>query len=129
MTDTEVRIQTRWPDFDGLGHLNHAVYHVYLDEGRDAALRATVGPFDTFPNVLAHASIDYKSEIRVGTREVVVRTRIAEVGRSSIRFEQTVLTPAGDVAASAASVLVAWDSDARSSRPITDDERRSLTTP
>ena len=32
MTAFEFRIQTRWPDFDGLGHLNHAVYHVYLDE-------------------------------------------------------------------------------------------------
>jgi acyl-CoA thioester hydrolase len=126
MADIEVRIQTRWPDFDGLGHLNHAVYHVYLDEGRDAALRATVGPFDEFPNVLAHASIDYKREIRVGTREVVVRTRIADVGRSSIRFEQDVLTPEGAVAASAASVLVAWDAAERTSRPISDDERRKL---
>jgi acyl-CoA thioesterase FadM len=42
----ETRIQTRWPDFDALGHLNHAVYHVYLDEARDAALRGTVGDFE-----------------------------------------------------------------------------------
>ena len=41
VTAFEFRIQTRWPDFDGLGHLNHAVYHVYLDEARDDALRRT----------------------------------------------------------------------------------------
>jgi acyl-CoA thioester hydrolase len=122
----EVRLQTRWPDFDGLGHLNHAVYHVFLDEARDDALRRTVGDFETFPNAVVHASIDYKHEIAYGVREVVVRTSIARVGGSSIRFEQQVLTPDGAVAAEAASVLVAWDPSSRRSRPIRDDERRAL---
>ena len=64
------------------------MYPVYCDEARDAALRATVGDFDAWPNVVAHASIDYRREIALGTREVVVRTRIAEVGRSSVRFDR-----------------------------------------
>ena len=37
---TEVRIPTGWPDFDALGHLNHAVYHLYLDEARDDVCRS-----------------------------------------------------------------------------------------
>ncbi|HET6944744.1 MAG TPA: thioesterase family protein [Gaiellaceae bacterium] len=122
----EVRLQTRWPDFDGLGHLNHAVYHVYLDEARDDALRRTVGDFASFPNVVVHASIDYKKEIAYGAREVVVQSTIARVGRSSVRFRQVVLTPDGEVAAESESVLVAWDPAARSSRTIGDDERRAL---
>jgi acyl-CoA thioester hydrolase len=122
----EVRLQTRWPDFDGLGHLNHAVYHVYLDEARDDALRRTVGDFASFPNVVVHASIDYKKEIAYGAREVVVQSTIASVGRSSVRFRQVVLTPDGEVAAESESVLVAWDPAARSSRTIGDDERRAL---
>jgi acyl-CoA thioester hydrolase len=122
----EVRLQTRWPDFDGLGHLNHAVYHVYLDEARDDALRRTVGDFASFPNVVVHASIDYKKEIAYGAREVVVKSTIARVGRSSVRFRQVVLTPDGEVAAESESVLVAWDPAARSSRTIGDDERRAL---
>src|SRR5256885_12226093 len=93
--DYELTIATRWPDFDALGHLNHAVYHVYLDEARDDALRATVGDFGSWPNVLAHVSIDYRSEIRYGVREVVVRTRVADVRRSSVHFEQSVLMPDG----------------------------------
>jgi acyl-CoA thioesterase FadM len=76
--------------------------------------------------VLAHVSIDYRNEIRYGVREVVVRTHIAEVGRSSVRFEQSVLTPDGSVAADANAVLVAWDAEARRSRPITDADRRAL---
>jgi acyl-CoA thioester hydrolase len=125
-TAFELAIRTRWPDFDALGHVNHAVYHVYLDEARDDALRRTVGDFDTWPNVVAHASIDYKREIPRGTRQVVVRTRIVEVGTSSVRFEQAVLDGEGDVAASASSVLVAWDRDERRSRAVTEEERRRL---
>lgn len=76
--------------------------------------------------MLAHESIDYRSEIRHGAREVVVRTRIVDVGRSSVRFEQSVLTSDGVVAAEAESVLVAWDAEARRSRPITETDRRAL---
>jgi acyl-CoA thioester hydrolase len=123
----ELRVATRWPDFDALGHLNHAVYHVYLDEARDDALRRTVGDFDAWPNVLVHVSIDYRREIVRGVREVAIRTRIAAVGGSSVRFEQTVLAPDGEVAAEAEAVLVAWDPANRRSRAISDGERATLT--
>jgi acyl-CoA thioester hydrolase len=105
----ETRIQTRWPDFDALGHLNHAIYHVYLDEARDEALRNTVGDISAWPNVVVHASIDYRREIALGVREIVVRTPIAEVGRSSVRLVQTIFAPDGEPAAEAEAVLVAWD--------------------
>ena len=121
------RIQTRWPDFDALGHLNHAIYHVYLDEARDEALRNTVGDFNAWPNVVVHASIDYRREIALGVREIIVHTQIAEVGRSSVRFEQTIVTPDGELAAEAEAVLVAWDPAARRSREITQEERQRLT--
>ena len=125
----ETRIQTRWPDFDALGHLNHAVYHVYLDEARDEALRNTVGDFDAWPNVVVHASIDYRREVALGVREIIVHTQIAEVGRASVRFEQTIVTPDGELAAEAEAVLVAWDPETRRSREITPEERQRLTAP
>jgi acyl-CoA thioester hydrolase len=124
----ETRLQTRWTDFDTLGHITHAAYPVYLDEARDAVLTATVGPFTEFAWVIAHVSIDYKREIVQGAREVIVRSRIAEVGRTSISFEQDVLGPDGEVAAACKSVLVAWDSEARAARPIDERERAALLT-
>jgi acyl-CoA thioester hydrolase len=123
----ETRLQTRWTDFDTLGHITHAAYPVYLDEARDAVLTARVGPFTEFAWVIAHVSIDYKREIVQGAREVVVRSRIAEVGRTSITFEQDVLGPDGEVAAACRSVLVAWDREARAARPIDERERALLT--
>jgi acyl-CoA thioester hydrolase len=125
--DYELTIATRWPDFDALGHLNHAVYHVYLDEARDDVLRKTVGDFKVWPNVVAHASIDYRSEVPLGTREIIVRTRIASVGRSSVHFEQAIATPSGVLAADARAVLVAWDPETRRSREMGDDERSAFT--
>jgi acyl-CoA thioester hydrolase len=119
----ELRIATRWNDFDALGHLNHAVYHVYCDEARDAALRATVGDFDAWPNVVVHASVDYRREIPLGTREVLIRTLIAKVGTTSVTFEHDV----ADGAAQITAVLVAWDPETRRSREITPAERDLLT--
>jgi len=62
----ETRLQTRWTDFDTLGHITHAAYPVYLDEARDAVLTATVGPFTEFAWVIAHVSIDSKRHMVQG---------------------------------------------------------------
>jgi acyl-CoA thioester hydrolase len=125
--DFELTIPTRWTDFDALGHLNHAIYHVYLDEARDDVLRKTVGDIETWPNVVVHASIDYRREIALGARAVVVHTRIAEIGRSSVHFVQTVTPIDGEIAVQADAVLVAWDPATRRSREITQDERDKFT--
>ncbi len=125
--DYELTIPTRWTDFDALGHLNHAIYHVYLDEARDDALRRTVGDIETWPCVVVHASIDYRREVALGVRAVVVHTRIAEVGRSSVRFAQTVIPIDGELAAQGEAVLVAWDPATRRSREITQEERDRFT--
>lgn len=101
---------------------------MFLDEARDDVLRRTVGAFDQWPNVVAHASIDYRSEVPVGTREVIVESEIASVGRSSVRFVQRLLLPDGTLAAEGTAVLVAWDRERRSSRPIGDAERAALGT-
>jgi len=73
-----------------------------------------------------HASIDYRREIALGVREIVVRTQIAEVGRSSVRFRQTVSTADGELSAEAEAVLVAWNPKTRRSREITQAERQRL---
>jgi acyl-CoA thioesterase FadM len=122
----ELRIPTRWTDFDALGHLTHAAYPVVLDEARDALLTAAVGPFTDWPTVIVHLSVDFQREIRHPAAAVTVRTRVAAVGRTSITFEQQVLAPDGVVAASARAVVVAWDAEARSGREIGARDRAAL---
>ena len=122
----EHRITTRWTDFDVLGHLTHAVYPVLLDEARDAYLTAAVGPFTGWPTVIAHLSIDFLQEITHPAAAVTIRTEVSGVGRTSVTFEQEVVTPAGEVAASARAVVVAWDPVAREKREIAARDRAAL---
>ena len=122
----ESRIATRWTDFDALGHLTHSVVFAYLDEARDELLRRLFGDFDAWPTVVARVAADFRREVERGPRELVVRSRIVEVGRSSVRFAQELLTPDGEVAIEAEAVLVAFDPVERRARPIDDDDRSRL---
>ena len=122
----ETRIPVRWTDFDALGHLTHSVVFVYLDEARDGLLRGLVGDFDAWPTVVAHVSADFRRELERGPLELAVRTRVVEVGRSSIRFAQEILAPDGEVAVEAQAVLVAWDPATRGPRAIGAEDRARL---
>ena len=116
-------IDVRWRDLDMLGHLNQAVYHEYLEEARAGFLIGLgAGPF-----VLARVELDYRHEVRRDHGRVEVVVRLGRVGRTSVTLEHDVLLPDGTVAASGSTVLVAWDPQARTSRPIGDDERAKLT--
>lgn len=116
------RIAVRWRDLDGLGHLNQAVYHEYLEEGRAALLIGSgTGMF-----VLARVELDYRTEVRKDHGHVDVDVRVGHVGTSSVRLDHDVLLPDGTVAATGSTVLVAWDMQARGKRAITDDERAKL---
>jgi acyl-CoA thioester hydrolase len=118
---TEVKI--RWRDLDPLGHLNQAVYHELLEEGRGAFLSRV----RTFPFVLAHVELDYLSEVRKDHAAVVVVTSLERLGTTSVTLAERIEHLDGTVAAEGRAVLVAWNMDTRQSRPLTDDERASLT--
>jgi acyl-CoA thioester hydrolase len=120
-----VRIALRWRDMDMLGHLNQAVYHELLEEGR-AALIAHLPGGEAFPFVLARVELDYRREVRLADGHVVVVSRVAAVGRSSVTVDHELELDDGAVAATGRSVLVAWDGDARGSRPLSDGERTAL---
>jgi acyl-CoA thioester hydrolase len=121
-----IALPTRWTDFDALGHLTHVAYPVFFDEARDAFLTKAVGTFEEWPTVVAHIELDYRRELQHPTPEVVVRTRVAEIGRTSITFEQELLGPDGDVATTERSVVVAWDEKTRGPREIEATERKRL---
>jgi acyl-CoA thioester hydrolase len=126
--EVRVRIGVRWRDLDMLGHLNQAVYHELLEEGR-AELIARLGQFGTgtgFAFVVARVELDYRHEVRRDHGHVDVVVTPSAVGRSSITVAHSVLLPDGTVAAEGVSVLVAWDPAERRSRVITDAERALL---
>ena len=122
MLEQRTTIAVRWRDLDGLGHLNQAVYHEYLEEARAALLIGRgSGMF-----VLARVELDYRHEVRKDHGHVDIDVRVGHVGTSSVRLDHEVLLPDGTVAASGSTVLVAWDMEARGKREISAEERAQL---
>jgi len=119
-----VRVPIRWRDLDLLGHVNQSVYHEILEEGR-GALFATLEE-SSFPFVLVHVEIDYRTEVRRDHGYVEVVSRVAKVGSKSVTVEERIELPDGTIAAEGSSVLVAWEPSERASRELSAGERSAL---
>jgi acyl-CoA thioester hydrolase len=119
------RVQMRWRDLDGLGHVNHTVVLTYLEEGRDVFLLRHGIRRDEY--VVGTCSVRFRDEIDPSMDAVTVECAVRELGRSSIATSERVLGEGGEVLAEAEFDLVLWDPERRASRPISDSERASLT--
>ena len=117
-------VHVRWRDVDALGHVNHAVFLTYLEEGRDAFYASVLGTEPLY--VVARIEIDLRAEVRYPVREVIVRIVPERLGTTSMTTRELVLTP-GEVAAEARVVTVRWDPDRRTPIPFTAAERAQLT--
>jgi acyl-CoA thioester hydrolase len=118
------RVQMRWRDLDGLGHVNHTVVLTYLEEGRDAFLARHGIRREEY--VVGRCSISFLGEIDPSLRTVTVECAVRDLGRSRVATSERILDPAGEVLTEAEFDLVLWDPEQRGSRPITDEERASL---
>jgi acyl-CoA thioester hydrolase len=126
--EIRIEVELRWRDLDYLGHLNQAVYHELLEEGR-GALFERLGVMETgFFFVLARVELDHRHEVRRDHSPVAVVLRVEAVGRSSVTVRHEIVLPDGTVAAEGRSVLVAWDREQRRSRPLEESERVRLGT-
>lgn len=119
------RVQVRWRDLDGLGHVNHTVVLTYLEEGRDVFLESCGIRRDEY--VVGRCTVNFLAEIDAASREVAVSCAVSELGRSSLRTRESIVGTDGAPAVEAEFGLVLWDPEARASRPITDQEREALT--
>ena len=87
-------VPLRWRDMDAYGHVNHAVYLTYLEQGRDAALTRLLrdAPGEV-GYVVARVAIDYRRELRLADGPVVVSCRVTTVGDSSARTRERIVLP------------------------------------
>ena len=120
-------VSLRWRDVDALGHVNHAVFLTYLEEGRDAIYAQALGRDPHY--VVARVEIDLRAEVRYADRQLLVRIEAERVGTTSLTTLETVRTPAGVTAAEARVVTVLWDASARKPMAFTEGERARLTGP
>ncbi|WP_332681326.1 acyl-CoA thioesterase [Bosea sp. (in: a-proteobacteria)] len=120
------RDKLRYGDTDRQGHINNAVFSTLLETGRveliyDAQV-PLAEPGGAF--VVARLEVDFRAEMH-WPGEVEIGSRVAAVGRSSIRLEQA-LFQGGRCTASAITVLVLMDDETRRSRPLSETTRRRL---
>ncbi len=120
----EHQVSLRWRDVDALGHVNHAVFLTYLEEGRDAFYVRALGRDPHY--VVARVEIDLRAEVRYPDRQLRVRIAVERVGTTSLTTREAVLTPAGVAAAEARVVTVLWDASARKPTAFAADERARL---
>ena len=108
----------RYADTDKLGHVNNAAFSTFFETGRVELLHDPAaplhGPGGGF--VIARVTIDYVAEI-LWPGKVDIGTRVASVGRSSVRLEQALFQD-GRHGASAESVSGHIDLAERKSRPL-----------
>ena len=123
----EKRIEIRWRDCDAYAHVNNAVYATYLEECRDEWLEAALGnDGSAWDYVLARVAIDFRRELVLDDRFVLVRVRLARIGTSSLTLREEILKLDGTVSAEAEAVVVARDKETGRSRPLTDIERSAF---
>jgi acyl-CoA thioester hydrolase len=118
-------VRVRWRDVDALGHVNHAVFLTYLEEGRDAFYASLLGREPLY--VVVRIEIDLRAEVRQAERQVAVRIAPERLGTTSLTTREQILTPSGQLAAEARVVTVRWDPDRRQPVPFAEDERAALT--
>jgi acyl-CoA thioester hydrolase len=121
-------VRVRWRDVDALGHVNHAVFLTYLEEGRDAFYASLLGSEPLY--VVVRIEIDLRAEVRYPEpreRQVAVRIAPERLGTTSLTTREQILTLSGQLAAEARVVTVRWDPDRRQPVPFTEAERAALT--
>ncbi|HEX6524619.1 MAG TPA: thioesterase family protein [Streptosporangiaceae bacterium] len=117
-------VHVRWRDTDALGHVNHAVFLTYLEEGRDAFFVHALGSDPHY--VVAHLEVDLHAEVRHPDQRVTVRIEPERLGTTSLTTRETIFSAAGEVAAEARVVTVRWDPARRKPIPFTEAERARL---
>ena len=118
-------VHVRWRDTDALGHVNHAVFLTYLEEGRDAFYVHALGSDPHY--VVARLEVDLRAEVRHPDQRVTVRIEPERLGTTSLTTRETILSASGEVAAEARVVTVRWDPAGRKPIPFTEAERARLT--
>ncbi len=117
-------VDVRWRDVDALGHVNHAVFLTYLEEGRDAFYSQTLGRDPIY--VVVRLEVDLRAEVRYPDRRVTVRIEVERLGTTSLTTRETILKTSGEVAAEARVVTVRWDAGHRQPMPFSEAERARL---
>jgi len=114
-------------DIDYFGHVNNANFLSYFEWARTLLWFELTGGSrpDDITFIVARAEIDFKLQINMESIDIAVR--IAGMRNTSLDFVYEIRKNGGaEIAATGKVVVVLYDWERRSKRPVTDDLRRKV---
>jgi thioesterase-3 len=130
MTVSITPIVVRSTDLDAYGHVNNARYVEYFEWGRFDWLKDTgleeAMQADHTAYVVVNVNVAYRAEAR-RSDELVLATRLAAIGKSSLRMAQQLKNAAGVVVAEGEVVLAAFDPFTRKGQRLPEQHVALLT--
>ncbi len=125
-----IPIEIRFRDLDAMGHVNHAVFITYFEEGRKAFFQKSfnVGGSFAFNFIMAHVRCDYLKPIELSHRSITIQMRVSKMGNKSFDLEYHLVdsTDPSVIFAKGASVQVCFDYQGNKSVRISDKMRAML---
>ncbi|MBX6353331.1 MAG: acyl-CoA thioesterase [Thermoflavifilum sp.] len=123
----ERRVTVRFNDCDGLGHVNHAIYFTYMEEGRRDIFEIFNRGVDIrrWNLILASARCDYLAQVRYG-EVLTVYTWIGRMGRTSFSTEHAIRREDGSWAARGRGIVLRFDYEENRPVPLDDALRARL---
>ena len=102
-----------------MGHVNHAVYFTYFEQGRLTFWRELTGTSSPHTRVIiARAECDYRSPAHFGD-ELEVRVSVGDIGQSSFTLIYEIADAGSDrLVARGKTVMVSYDYEKSASVPL-----------
>ncbi|MGH9141364.1 MAG: acyl-CoA thioesterase [Vicinamibacterales bacterium] len=121
------RLSVRFRDCDAMGHVNHAVYFTYFEQGRLTFWHELTGaPSPHTRVIIARAECDYRLPAHFGD-DLEVRVKIEAIGRSSFTLAyEIVKADGGPLIAIGRTVMVSYDYAAGAPVPLPAETRALL---
>ena len=118
MTVFDIEVAKRFKDLDPYDHVSNATYLDYVMEARVRVYRS-LGMCDrgVVGQVVVRQEINYLRPIQFSIEPLMTRTWFSHIGTSSFTME-TQLIDEEQLAADAKSIMVCFDKESSSSRPI-----------
>ncbi|MEQ7799262.1 thioesterase family protein [Pedobacter sp. ASV1-7] len=125
----KAEIETRFADFDMMGHVNNAIYFTYLEIARAKYWNYAIKwDWKKTGVVIASASLDYVLPILLEDK-ISINVRTSRIGKSSFDLEYLVVKMVNgkeEVCATGKTTCVAFDYENRCSFPIPEEEKARM---
>jgi len=125
----KTNIETRFADFDMMGHVNNATYFTYMEIARAKYWKQAVQwDWKKTGVVIAHASLEYIVPI-FPEDKISIYVRTSRIGKSSFDLEYLLIKMENGrevVCNKGKTVCVAFDYEAKTSTPIPEEEKNKM---